>query len=345
MPLKLPPYQFDASLKEYPLNRTGWDAFIIDLFKQTRSPLEPQNKLEIYESLGVALRIAGRLDEAESYLQKALDLSENTSNKIQNLIRLAHVYQWKKEFTKSQNLFNQTRTLINENDISENLKASYHQNLGKFYFDQAYMGLAVTEFELALNIRRSIKAPQDQIESTLLALNESKKRCPYLVKDIIIRRAQIADAESVHWAHMKSINEICVQDHSAEEIRVWGGRPFDPATRLPGIKDQFYLVIESAGRIEGFCQLKTSFNENVKSAHIFGFYITPPILNKGVGHALIQLVFEYAQVENIQLITLKSTITAFDFYKKYGFIPTGELTGSAREGVQVRGYPMQKVFG
>lgn len=103
----------------------------------------------------------------------------------------------------------------------------------------------------------------------------------------------------------------------------------------------FYLVVEEQNKIEGFCQLKLEIKDNMRSAHLYGFYITPKILNRKVGHTLMSLVFEFCSCENVQLLTLKSTITAFNFYKKYGFIQTGELTGPVRDGVIIRGYPME----
>ena len=133
----------------------------------------------------MALRIAKCIDEAELNLSKALALSESPSKKIQNLIRLAHVYQWEKEFLKARALLDQAKHLINENTISESLTAAFHQHLGKFYFDQCYVGLAITEFELALKIRTAIKVPQDQVDSTLLALHESKKKWPASLNKII----------------------------------------------------------------------------------------------------------------------------------------------------------------
>lgn len=41
---------------------------------------------------------------------------------------------------------------------------------------------------------------------------------------LVLRRAEELDAEQIHHAHMKSINEICLKgNYSEEEIRVWGG--------------------------------------------------------------------------------------------------------------------------
>lgn len=79
---------------------------------------------------------------------------------------------------------------------------------------------------------------------------------------------------------MLSINEICANDHTPEEIKAWGGRTFDQVNRIPAIQNQFYLV------------------------------------------------FEYACSQNVSLLTLKSSITAFEFYKKYGFIKTICLVNS-----------------
>jgi tetratricopeptide (TPR) repeat protein len=340
MAMELPPFKFDTSLKEYPLDTAQWNSFIQDLLEQLKS----SKKIEIYESLGTALRIARRFDEAELYLSKALALSESPSKKIQNLVRLAHVYRWENEFSKAQVLFDQVRSLINEFEVSVSLRAAYHQHLGKLYFDQGFMGLAVTEFELALKIRRMNHLPQDQIDSTLLALNESKKQWLDKNEHVVVRRAEPSDAEAVHIAHMKSINEICVNDHTPQEIRVWGGRTFKPETRLPGIQNQFYLVAEYGGKIEGFCQLKTQWIDSQKSAHLYGFYVTPEIIKKRVGHTFMHLVFEFCKSEKINLITLKASITAFGFYQKYGFRQTGEMSGPVIDGVKVRGTPMEKVL-
>lgn len=337
-----PEYDFDLNLRELPKNILVWEEFITGLTEKLKHESNQLEKRRLLESLGIACRITNRLSESEQHLLKALALSSGSSKVIQNLIRLAHTYQWQNEFSKAKILFDQARNIINENDISPTLVAAYHQHFGKYYFDQGFFGLACCEFNLALKIRKEISAPQDQVDSSQLALDESKKRWNIQFdRNISIRRARISDAEAIHNAHMTSINEICVKDHNADEIRVWGGRAFDPAVRVPAIQNQFYLVAEYENKIEGLCQLRLEITDNIKTAHLFGFYITPKILKRKVGHALMNLVFEFCRSEDVKLVTLKSTITSFDFYKKYGFIKTGELTGPIRDGVMIRGYPME----
>ncbi len=340
-----PEYDFDQNLREQPKDTLVWEEFIAGLIEKLKHESDQLEKRRLLEYLGIACRITSRLSESERYLLSALALSSgsgNSSKVIQNLIRLAHTYQWQSEFSKAKVLFDQARSIINENDISSTLAAAYHQHFGKYYFDQGFFGLACCEFELAFKTRKEISAPQDQVKSSQLALDESKNRWNIQFdRNISIRRAGILDSEAIHNAHMTSINEICVNDHSADEIRVWGGRTFDPAFRVPAIQNQFYLVTEYENKIEGFCQLRLEIKDNIKTAHLFGFYITPKILKRKVGHALMELVFEFCRSEDVKMITLKSTITSFDFYKKYGFIKTGELTGPIRDGVMIRGYPME----
>jgi hypothetical protein len=59
MTIELPPYKFDSSLKEDPVDTVQWNSFIHDLLEQLKS----SKRMEIYESLGMALRVARRFDE------------------------------------------------------------------------------------------------------------------------------------------------------------------------------------------------------------------------------------------------------------------------------------------
>lgn len=343
--IKFPDYTFSDDLREVSKNPEALKQFIEDLSKKLAIETNLEDKRYLLENLGTACRIDGRLGEAETYFLKALNLSiaVDISAIIRNQIRLAHVYQWQKEFEKAHALMAQAKALANENKITDSLRAAYHQHKAKIYFDQGFYGLAICEFELALKIRTVSLAPADQLESTRFSLAEAKKRWPVsLAEKITIRFAQVTDAESIHHAHMISIQEICSKDHTPEEIRVWGGRKYNPDFRLPGILSQFYLVVEYQGKIEGFCQLRVEYKDHQKSGYLFGFYITPKVLKQKIGHAMMQLVFEYCESEKIKTINLKSTITSLHFYEKYGFQKTGDLEGTPRDGVMIRGYPMTR---
>lgn len=343
--LVLPDYKFNSDLKEIPTEPKELEEFIKINQEQLKSVTNLNEKRHYYENLSFAYRITNQLDFAETYLKKALALSINNINhQIQNSIRLAHVYQWQREFKKSMALFDQAKALINEHDAPKQLFASYYQHLGKFYFDQKFYGLAACQFEAALKIRTDLNVSLELIESTRSALNESRLRGQMTDVPYIIRPALLEDAESIHNAHMRSINEVCGKDYSAEELRVWGGRSFDMSFRKPGIQNQFYLVVELENKIVGFCQLKARFVDGIKQAHLFGLYLTPEIIGHGVGQKLLNLVFEHCRHEEFKKITLMATITALNFYKKNGFIQLGEITGIVMDGVSVRSHKMEKVL-
>ncbi len=214
--------------------------------------------------------------------------------------------------------------------------------------NQGYFGLALLEFELAKKIESRSANPspnsRNKIEAFAKTISETRKHAsPMTPENIILRRAEELDAEQIHWVHMKSINEICSKDHSQEEIRVWGGRKFDLSFRIPAINEQFYVVVECEDKIEGFCQLRTDVLGTDRTGRLTGLYVTPKILHKKVGAALIALVFEYCRSQDIQRVTLKSSFTAFDFYKKHGFVQSGEIAETIREGVGIRGFPMEWV--
>lgn len=136
--IDMPASHFDHDLREVPDNNEDWVKFSDVLIAKLKDENHPDQRLSLFEYIGMTSRILLRLDEAEFYLKKALAISYGYPSHgrfIQNLIRLAHVYQWKIEFEKSEILFDQAKLLMDEKPVSEALLASYHQHLGKLYFD------------------------------------------------------------------------------------------------------------------------------------------------------------------------------------------------------------------
>ncbi len=177
--MKMPGFHFDQDLRDMPDSRNEWELFLADLQNQLKIETEDEKKLQLFESIGTACRILMKLDEAEEFLLKAVNYSKDLSahsRHIQNLIRLAHVYQWKKNFKESHRLFDQAKLLINDKPASEALVAALHQHLGKLFFDQRKFVNSEGEFATALDIRERISAPYDQIESSRISLNEARRR-------------------------------------------------------------------------------------------------------------------------------------------------------------------------
>lgn len=342
--ISLPKYSFSEDLREVPSSIDEWTQFINGLKDRLKAETHESQRLMFFEYIGVANRILNNLDESEYFLKKALTISYKHPKQfklIQNLIRLAHVYQWKKNFEKAAVLYEQAWSVLLELPQAELLLASYHQHLGKFYFDQKLFCLAQAEFETALSIRQLMNAPKDQIESSTSSLRRVISLRGQPESMVRVRRAMIKDAEDIHNAHMTSIQKICSKDHSKEEIAVWGHRPFNKAQREFSIKNDLVLVAEKSSRIEGYCHIRSFEKDNLKQAHIFGLYLTPEVLGVSVGQTMIDTILEQCRYHGVDKVTLESTITAKSFYKKMGFEEDGGEITVEISGQPIRCYPMK----
>jgi dipeptidase E len=176
-------------------------------------------------------------------------------------------------------------------------------------------------------------------------IKETEHRPKYLGgMGLAIRRAAVADAEAIHTAHMKSIQEVCSQDHTPEEIKAWGHRPYNEAQRLSAIKNDAVWVIEDHGVIEGYGHFKLYEKNEIQMAHILGLYLTPKVLGKKLGRTIIDLMLVDAKEKKIKEMTLEATLTAHDFYKKMGFEDSGPQTSVEISGQQIRCYPMKMII-
>lgn len=179
MKFDLPTYHFDSNLREVPDDLDKWKTSAV-LLQETMDLTDSSNEyLSLLENLGFVLRVLGRLEEAEIKLKEALELSADHPNPlklVQNMLRLAHVYQWQERFKEAEKLLAEVKTLMKNSSLADGLKATFHQHYGKLLFDQQKYKLAQEQFAKALEIRESIKAPQDQIASSRLALEQTLKR-------------------------------------------------------------------------------------------------------------------------------------------------------------------------
>lgn len=152
----------------------------------------------------------------------------------------------------------------------------------------------------------------------------------------LIRRGRLGDENGIHDSHMRSIREICVHDHGEEEIKGWGFRSNRSTEHWIKTFDDpqiFIWVVEHENIIEGHAFLRCANEQS--SAHIHSLYLTPVVLGLGFGKQLLHEMIDTAKSRGAQEITLDSSITAHEFYKKYGFVDTG-----LKRMVDIGGYPV-----
>jgi GNAT superfamily N-acetyltransferase len=143
----------------------------------------------------------------------------------------------------------------------------------------------------------------------------------------------------MHEAHMRSIREVCIRDHGEEEVKGWGNRPLGDRWQKQ-VREAGSWVVELGGRIVGVAYIHVDKAEPEVQAHIHALYLAPEAIGKGVGRRLLGLMLDLARNAGAKAVTLDSTLTAQDFYKRFGFVETGPLNRKEIGESQVRSYPM-----
>lgn len=156
-----------------------------------------------------------------------------------------------------------------------------------------------------------------------------------------IRRAKIEDARAIHEAHMRSIREICAPDYTKEQINAWSGRPFDQVDREKCIRDDFMWVVEDRGFVLGYAHLRV-VKEKSGMGEVMALYFAPEAKGNGLGRQMMRLIEDRSRLEGCHVLSLNSTITSLEFYKKMGFQPTGPKVDHMFRGVGIPCYPMEK---
>ncbi len=152
----------------------------VDLLKSSSaSVVTHRERIGLLGRLGNFERTLGRLNDAETTLHLALSIASSEADflkyKIANLIRLGHVYQWKKEFECAHQIFDECiETIKGQQSLSGYLDFAY-QHKGKCYFDETRYEAAMGCFSQAL-LLRSNKSDRGLTDSTLFAIEETKRR-------------------------------------------------------------------------------------------------------------------------------------------------------------------------
>lgn len=163
------------------------------------------------------------------------------------------------------------------------------------------------------------------------------------MNDFSIRSARSGDEPLIHQAHMRSIREVCIKDHGIEEIKGWGyselGNRWVDAIQSGGI-----WVIERHDSIFGFGYIKIFKLDECPKAYLNALYLTPEALGKGLATQLMRWMLEKAKSSGASGVDLVSSITAHNFYKKFGFVDSGPMKRISIGGYPVTAYPMHLDF-
>ena len=136
----------------------------------------------------------------------------------------------------------------------------------------------------------------------------------------MIRNAKPEDADAVAALLVRSIREVCGPDYSNDEaiLSIWCADK-TPENMRRGIENpnNYWIVAMDENTIAGTALMTVG-------GKILLCYVLPEYLGRGFGKQLLNELLRNASILGLRKLTLESTRTAREFYKRNGFIETGE---------------------
>ncbi|MDH5546053.1 MAG: GNAT family N-acetyltransferase [Gammaproteobacteria bacterium] len=156
------------------------------------------------------------------------------------------------------------------------------------------------------------------------------------MNEISIRAAGIEDAEFMCQLLIRSITQLCAEDHhhNAEILNTWlAGKTKENMVAWIAKRQIHTVVAYTQNQLAGVASI-----ENSGFIHLC--YVAPEWIGKGIGHQLFKHLEAWSVAQNISELSLTSTATAKQFYQNHGMVFTGTRTNC----FGTVGYPMKKML-
>lgn len=154
---------------------------------------------------------------------------------------------------------------------------------------------------------------------------------------MLIRSARMTDTEKIAATHRASIKALCSDFYATQDIDGW----IEIITSIiyeNAIKEKVMIIAEDKDEILGLGILDLEYNE------IGAIYIHPHVKGTGVGSCLLLELEARALKDNIERLTLCSTINALGFYQHHGFVSEDKSFHELPNGVRLECIRMHKTL-
>lgn len=143
-----------------------------------------------------------------------------------------------------------------------------------------------------------------------------------------IRRAGEDDCKEIWRVHMRAIREIANSHYTPAEIEAWAS-PREPEHYVESIRNKEFYVAEEDGAVIGFGTLNHKHNE------IEAVYVSPTVVRRGVGLAILLRLEERARDFGIKSLKMDASLNAVPFYKSAGYESQKETKHRLATGVEI----------
>ena len=132
-------------------------------------------------------------------------------------------------------------------------------------------------------------------------------------ESIVIRKFEEEDAAAIAELIKETLSISNSRDYSPEIIKNLKSKYSEDSIRQTGESCSIFVAVSNAVGIVGTIGLKEST--------VFGLFVKPSWQKKGLGKKLLKFIERYAKQCGYSKLRLASSITAYGFYKRNGFIP------------------------
>lgn len=152
-----------------------------------------------------------------------------------------------------------------------------------------------------------------------------------------IRTATITDTERIAITHRASIEVLCSGCYSARDIAGWVDI-LSPGIYENAINEKVMIVAEEGNEIIGLGIL------DLERKEIGAIYIHPRVKGMGIGKRLLSELEATASENNLDGLTLYSTLNAHGFYKHHGYSGEEKTFHELPNGMKLECIQMHKTL-
>jgi putative acetyltransferase len=154
---------------------------------------------------------------------------------------------------------------------------------------------------------------------------------------MVIRSAEIADTEKIAATHKASIVAICSACYDPKSIAGWV-EILSPDIYKNAIEDKVMILAEEKGELLGLGIL------DLEQREIGAIYIHPKAKGTGCGKQLLLELESIALKNNVDQLTLCSTINALGFYQYHGYASGNKTLHELPNGIKLECIQMRKTL-
>lgn len=153
---------------------------------------------------------------------------------------------------------------------------------------------------------------------------------------INIKKAKREDAHAIWTIRKEAIRAQCVDYYPMESLKTWtsGALPND---FIDAVEQHFYVAIKK-NLVVGMGMV------NLESGKIDAIFVHPHHMRKGIGKKILNFLEDLAIDQQLQVLTLESTLNAAPFYRACGYAGDKVSIYISPRGITLECIPMVKTI-